>query len=226
MQLAFDTETMQRLRARVELDFLTAARAAVGTAGRLVELDLEQAYEQAGAGRLARAWNTQVYPKRGLAEAPTADVRGKGKARTLGALRAFARGARIRPKDGDQYLAIPLPAAGPRYFGRGKVAIGPEEWQRRTGLRLDVAKIGGRLYLVTQGVRSKKTGRIARKATQRRLAQGRAVERLLIFLLIDGVDFQQRVNIDAIKARGPRYLDNAFTAEVNALLARQQGDGG
>jgi hypothetical protein len=217
-ELAFDSSQLQRLKAKIGRDFLTAARTAVRDAGRQVEKDLEGAYESAGLGKLARAWSSKVYPRTGLSDSPTADVRPKGKARTVGAIRAAAYGADIRAK-GSDYLAIPLKAAGPRFAGRGKVPIGPQEWQRRTGLRLDVARINGKLYLVTRGVRAK-SGRIARKATLRRLEQGRKVERLLIFLLLPEVQVRKRVNIEPIFRRGSSYLNVAFAREVNALLAR------
>jgi hypothetical protein len=222
--VAFDSDGLKRLRAQAEKDFLTAARTAVGTAGRRVEKEAEAAYTAAGLGKLARAWNTKVYPKVGLSEAPTADVRPKGKARTIGAIRAYAEGATIRAKGGGM-LAIPLRGAGARYVGRGKVAIGPQEWQRRTGIRLSPAKIGGKLYLVANAVRGKKTGIVARKATLKRLEQGRKVERVLVFLLIEEQVVQQRVDLEPIFARGAIYLEKEFEREVNALLARRQNPG-
>jgi hypothetical protein len=217
-ELAFDSSGLRQMRARVAKEFLQIARDSVADAGRRVEKDLEAAYEQAGLGKLARAWNSKVYPKTGLAEAPTVDVRGKGKERTRGALAGYATGGQARGKSG-QYLAIPLRAAGRRFTGRGKVALTPQEWQRRTGLRLEPARIGGKLYLVTKGVRSKKTGLVARKATLRRLEQGRAVERLLVFLLLDEVTIQKRVSVEPIFARGPAYLDEIFTRRVNGFIA-------
>jgi hypothetical protein len=60
---------------------------------------------------------------------------------------------------------------------------------------------------------------VARKATLRRLEQGRATERLLIFLLLDEVQIEQRVSVEPIFARGPRYLDEIFTRRINAFIA-------
>lgn len=217
-ELAFDSSGLRKARATVQRRFLEMAKDSVADAGRRVEKELETAYAQAGLGKLARAWNSKVFPKTGLAEAPTVDVRGKGKERTRGALAGYARGGRARGKSG-QYLAIPLRAAGRRFTGRGKVALTPREWERRTGLRLEPARIGGKLYLVTKGVRSKKSGLVARKATLRRLEQGRAVERLLVFLLLDEVQIEQRVSVDPIFARGPGYLEQIFTRRVNAFIA-------
>jgi hypothetical protein len=217
-ELAFDSDALKKLRAQTERDFLKAARTSVERAGRRVEKELEGAYEAAGLGKLARAWNTRVYPETGQSDSPTADVRPKGKARTVGAIRAYAQGATI--KSPGQMLAIPLRAAGKRYVGRGKTPIGPQEWQRRTGIKLSPARIGGKLYLVANATRSKKTGRVAVKSTIRRLEQGRAQERLLIFLLLDEVTIKKRVNIQPIFARAAGYLTAEFEQEVRALMAR------
>ena len=187
-ELAFDSDTLKKLRAQTERAFLLAA------------------------------WNTKVYPRTGESDSPTADVRPKGKARTLGSIRAYARGATIRSP--GQMLAIPLRAAGPRYAGRGKTPIGPQEWQRRTGIKLSPARIGGKLYLVANAVRSKKTGRVAVKSTQRRLLQGRSTERLLVFLLLDELTIKRRVNIDPIFARAGSYLTSEFEQQVRLLMAR------
>jgi Family of unknown function (DUF6441) len=223
-ELVFDSAALRQLKARAERDYLQAARNAVQQAGRRVELELESAYAGAGLGKLARAWSSKVFPRSGISDAPTVDIRPKGKARTVGSIRAYARGANIKSKPG-QFLAIPLRAAGPRFVGRGKQAIGPQEWQRRTGIRLSPARIGGKLYLVANAVRSKKTGRVAVKATERRLASGRATERLLVFLLLDEVKVQQRVNVDAIFARGASYLVQEFDQEVRAFAARTAASG-
>ena len=225
VELTFDPSALRQMRAEVERGFLQTARDSVHAAGRRVEKELEAAFEAAGAGKLARAWNTQVYPRRGLSEAPTADVRGKGKARTRGALLAFARGAKIKAADG--MIAIPLRAAGRRRFGRREAFAGPREWEQRTGLKLEPARIKGRLYLVTSGVQSKKRGNVLVAATRKRLDAGKATKRLLVFLLVEQVDLERRVNVDPIFARGPRYLDQEFTTRVNSFIARAgQGGGG
>lgn len=227
VELTFDPSALRQMRAEVERGFLQTARDSVHAAGRRVEKELEAAFEAAGAGKLARAWNTQVFPRRGLSEAPTADVRGKGKARTRGALLAFARGAKIRPRGGSDYLFIPLRGAGRRYFGRQEAWANPTEWEGRNGKKLELVKLGNKLYLATQAVRSKKTGRINQAATERRIAKGRALDRVLVFLLVKQVDLEQRVNVDPIFARGPRYLDQEFTTRVNSFIARAgQGGGG
>jgi len=222
--LTFDTATLQRLKAQLRTQFLTVAREAVRDAGRVVEKDLERAYEGAGAGKLAKAWNSQVFPRRGLSESPTVDIRGKGKERTRGALLAFARGAKIKAAEG--MIAIPLRAAGRRRFGRREAFVGPRDWEQRTGLKLEVAKIGGKLYLVTSGVASRTTGRILLGSTRKRIEGGKATKRLLVFLLVDQVDLAERVNVDPIFARGHRVLDQVFTQKINAFIASAGQAGG
>ena len=217
--LVFDNAELRAFRDRAARAFLVTARDALATTGRDIEKQLEAATEAAGLGRLARAWQSTVYPKAGTAEAPTVRIWPKGKARTLGALRAYAGGATIRSRTPGQLLAIPLRAAGPRYYGRGKTPVTPQEWERRTGLRLYPVKLRGKLYLATDGVVGKKTGRVAVKGTQRRLLQGRKVERLLIFLLLPEVQVARRVDFAGIQRRGPALLAAEFSARINTLIA-------
>ncbi|WP_310498313.1 DUF6441 family protein [Sandarakinorhabdus sp.] len=224
-ELVFDTADLRRFAGRLERAVLEVARDTVRDEARSLERQYENAFEAAGAGKLSRAWASAVFPKTGLSEAPTGTVFPKGKARTRGAVQAFAGGARIKSRSGD-LLAIPLRAAGRRFAGRGKVPLSPREWEQRTGLELYPVKLKGKLYLATDGIAGRKTGRVAVAATQRRLAQGRAVKRLLIFILLPPFDFAQRVNLDGLNAAAqaslPRTFLNRFQARVDAL----EGAGG
>jgi hypothetical protein len=217
--LVFDSAPLRAAAARFEPDVLRAARASVTTVSRTIEKELEAATAGAGLGRLARAWQSTVYPKNGLADAPSATIYPKGKSRTIGAITAYATGVTIKGTRG-QYLAIPTPAAGPRSTGRGKAPLTPGEWERRTGLRLRFIYRRNRpsLLVLDEGVLSGKTGR-ARQNTARRRQTGRGNATIVIFTLIKQVKVQKRFSVSAITANKDDRLAADFTARMNVLIA-------
>lgn len=218
--LVFDSAA---LRARVtgfENDVLRQARESLRTVGKGVERDLESATEAAGLGRLAKAWNSTVYPKTGLAEAPSVRIYPKGKSRTLGAILAYSQGATIKGTRG-QYLAIPTPAAGQKRVGRGGGApLTPGEWERRTGLRLRFVYRRNRpsLLVLDEGVLSGKTGR-ARLNTARRRETGRNNQTIPIFILVKQVTVKKRFSISAVTAGAGARLEADFVARMNQLIS-------
>jgi hypothetical protein len=216
--VSFDTASL-RLNARFFTErYLKAAKESAAAVGKSIERDIEAAGEAAGLGRLGKAWTSTVYPEKGIAAAPTVVIEPNGGPRTKGALLAYLNGAKISGKRG-QKMAIALPAAGPRFYGRGKNPVTPEEWERRTGLQLRPVKIGRAMFLVTDGVVGKKTGIVARAASRRRLAQGRKVETLFIFRLIDSVTVKKRFSIQPILRGAPGRLAADFIARANAINA-------
>ena len=224
--LVFDSAA---LRARVEgfeRDVLRQARESLRTVGKAVERDLEAATEAAGLGRLAKAWNSTVYPKAGLAEAPSVTIYPKGKSRTLGAILAYSQGAVIKGTRG-QYLAIPTPAAGQKSTGRGKAPLTPGEWERRTGLRLRFVYRRNKpsLLVLDEGVLSGKTGR-ARLNTARRRQTGRGNQTIPIFILIKQVTVQKRFSIPAVTAGAGARLEADFVGRMNNLINSFNSGGG
>jgi hypothetical protein len=218
--LVFDSAQLRAAAARFEPDVLRAARASVTTVSRQIEKELEGATAGAGLGRLARAWQSTVYPKNGLADAPSATIYPKGKSRTIGAITAYATGVTIKGTRG-QYLAIPTPAAGSRSTGRGKAPLTPGEWERRTGLRLRFIYRRNRpsLLVLDEGVLSGKTGR-ARLNTARRRETGRGSTTIPIFILIRQVKVQKRFGVSAITSTGDTRLAADFVARVNVLISQ------
>lgn len=219
--LVFDSKDLRASQARLQEAILRAARTSVGVVGKQVERELEAATEAAGLGRLARAWNSTVYPRTGLAEAPTVRIYPKGKTRTLGAMLAYSKGAKIKGTRG-QYLAIPLPAAGQKSRGRGGGApLTPGEWERRTGLQLRFVYRRNRasLLVLDEGVLSGKTGK-AKINTDRRRATGRQNTTIPIFVLVKQVTVKKRFDIGAVTRGAGGRLEADYTARVNALIAQ------
>jgi hypothetical protein len=224
--LVFDSAELRARLAGFETDVLRQARESLRTVGKAVERDLEAATAAAGLGRLARAWNSTVYPKTGLAAAPSVTIYPKGKTRTLGAMLAYSQGATIKGTRG-QYLAIPTPAAGQRRVGRGGAPLTPGEWERRTGLRLRFVYRRNRpsLLVLDEGVLSGKTGR-ARLNTARRRETGRGNQTIPIFVLVKQVNVKKRFDIATITRGADSRLEADFVGRMNALISGFNSAGG
>src|SRR5690606_30204593 len=119
----------------------------------------------------------------------------KGGARTRGAVQFWTQPGAVRGKRG-QYLAIPLPAAGPR--GRGR-DLTPGEWERANpGVRLRFVYRPGRASLLVDDD-SVLSGRkqVARRNTGRRIAAGRRSATVPIFVLLPMVNHRNAVAVDS-----------------------------
>ena len=199
VDVVWDSSNLRKRFDALDKKVAAAAKAAVTRTTKDAERALEEATRGAVAGKLWRAWTSAVYPERGLARDPSGNVFPKGRDRTRGALRAYAYGAKIRARDG-QFLAIPLPAAGMRSTGRGRLPLTPGEWERRTGriLRL-VYRRNKPSLLVADNAVIGKSG-FARAATPRRVAQGRNVSTIPIFLLLPQVNIGRRFSIESTLA--------------------------
>jgi hypothetical protein len=224
--LVFDSAGLRARVAGFERDVLRQARESLRTVGKAVERDLEAATEAAGLGRLAKAWNSTVYPKNGLAEAPSVTIYPKGKSRTIGAILAYSQGATIKGTRG-QYLAIPTPAAGQKRVGRGGAPLTPGEWERRTGLRLRFVYRRNRpsLLVLDEGVLSGKTGR-ARLNTAKRRETGRGNQTIPIFILVKQVVVKKRFSISAVTNNAGGRLQADFVGRMNALINNFNAGGG
>jgi hypothetical protein len=103
--------------------------AGVTRATKEFEHDLESAVEGARLGKLAKAWNSKIYPKGRDSLGAAGIVYVKGGDRSQGAMIAFSEGASISPKGGGRYLAIPTGynKTGGRRNGKGGVKVTPAE---------------------------------------------------------------------------------------------------
>jgi len=218
--IVFDSAGLRQMRDQARTVFLKTARESLRAVAKSVERDLESATEAAGLGRLAKAWNSTVYPKAGLAEAPTATIYPKGKTRTLGAILAYSQGAKIKGTRG-QFLAIPLPAAGQKRIGRSGAPLTPGEWERRTGLRLRFVYRRGRASLLVLDeavLRGKR--RVAGLNTERRRATGRGNTTIPIFVLVPQVNVRKRFDIPGVTAGAGERLAADFRNRIDGLIAQ------
>lgn len=185
-----------------------AATNAVRQAARGVEKDLEAATANAGLGRLAKSWQSRVYP-----EQPSLGASGliyaKGGDRTVGALIAYATGARIVPKFG-KYLWVPTEAV----IKREGTKISVRDFEE-AGIALRfVPPRGARRWplLVADGfVAGRKAGSF-RAGTERRVKSGRGIASVVMFIGVRQVDVAKRFDIGVVAARGHAELAGRIAA--------------
>ena len=219
LRAASDKETRLHLRALAE---------ALAETVRAAELALEDKTREVGGGRLARAWTSGLGPGKGrIAREPAGWIRLNGRrevggriSRTYGAIEAMTSTGRITAHSGG-FLAVPLPAAGPR--GRDRW-LTPGEWERRTGLRLRYVYRAGKpaLLVVDEATTNARTG-TARGITRRRTAADerrgfvRGSQTVPIFVLLPLVAFNERFSIEGVVAPYRAALPNLVIAKVKAL---------
>ncbi|MCG8506164.1 MAG: DUF6441 family protein [Sphingomonadales bacterium] len=210
------------------------ARGHLKIAGRAIFLGLDDAggvlaqgwkasMVSAGLGRLAKAPRKKSFDDPGLDAASL--VYAKGAARTVGALVAHGRGARITPKrvraGGQGFLAIPTDAA-PRRGVDGR-RLTPRNFPvGRFGPLKPIKTRAGRLFLIVEARISPKTGRTL--GTRRpRLKSGRVASRVssvVMFTLVPVANLPRRFDMDgqarAAQIIAPRLID----AHAVVLLAK------
>lgn len=219
--ILIDEDKLRAELKRFDSIFLHHMKEAVRETTRETEKDLEAATRSHVKGRLWRAWQSDVFPRTGLAREPVGIIRlnaaanknGK-RTRTYGAMEFFTQSGRITA-GGGQYLAIPLPAAGSRGRARN---LSPGEFEQRTGIRLRFVYRRGKpsLLVMDEAVISGRKG-IARLNTEKRRATGRGNTTVPVFILIPKVDFANRFAIEPIIQRGLSALPDNFARRVRAV---------
>ena len=168
---------------------IAAGERAVTAAMREAGTGLKTAWrgQITGAGlgaRLARTIRSEQFPKGRTSLNAAALVWSKAPV----IVGAHDTGPLIRSKNGF-WLAIPTPAAGKSLRG-GRIT--PDEWERRTGLRLRfVYRRMGPSLLVAEG-RLNKKGR----AVASRSKTGRGLTTVPIFLLVPQVRLPKRLDLE------------------------------
>lgn len=162
----------------------------------------------AGLGeRLAKTWQSEVYPKGSASMEPAGYIWSKSPRIIAG----FAGGVSIYPK-ASSYLAIPTERV-PRGRGRGfKARMSPEEVEHHFNqdLILKRGRRGQILGFVDVVEARSRSRRGLRQATPGRLAQGRSRKLVLMFIFVRRVrlpkllDLQQAAN--QWGARVPGYF--------------------
>lgn len=183
-----DVEALQR-----------ATRTAIEQAVEGAKRDIRALVEAAGLGRrLPRAIRGVVYPKSGLAMRPAGEIHVDSKS-AIRIFDAFLNGTEIKGRQG-QHLAIPTENV-PRVGRGGGTPMSPAEVVAAFGPLRSIPTGNRRapFVLAVQAVEAR-SGRGYRRATGRRLQQGRAAQLTVMFVLVDKVMLPKRLDPDAIAA--------------------------
>lgn len=213
VEISFDD--LAALGDRIIRGELKAARQAAAEVTREVEKALEERTREAVPGRLWRAWRSDIYPKAGISREPAGIVSINGGSRSRGALEFFTSPGRIQGRNG-QWLAIPLPAAGPRGRTRN---LTPGDWERQTGKRLRLVYRPGKpgLLVADMGTINARTGTFrpitrARTAADARRGFMRGEQTVPIFVLVPFVPFRNAFSIDQVVAPVAGRLGDRYAA--------------
>lgn len=175
------------------------------------KLRLRAQVEAAGLGKgVSNAWRDEYYPKD---DSPNKVGFLYTKAPNI--VDAFNSGKPIKAKNGHTYLAIPTSNV-PR-TGRGHRRMTPEQVEERFGATLRFipdAKGGGVLTLdnIVRG----KNGRGFRKASKRRLAQGRRELQVVMFVLRRQVLLAKKLDVERVAAAAEARLPILLLEKLSA----------
>lgn len=185
MKLRAEITDLRKLMASEVLAGEKAVQSAVRGAGKAVQTAWRGQITGAALGqRLARTIRSETYPK----HKSSMNAANMIWTRAPTIVDAHASGALIRARD-SFFLAVPLAAAG---AGRNGKRPTPDEWQARTGLRLQlIRRRNGPSLLVAEG-RIAKSGR----AVASRSKTGRGLTSVPIFLLVPQVKLRKRLDLE------------------------------
>ena len=211
--LTIDFAKLDAQRKVLRKGLLEAERDTIKEVGREAEKALEAATSRAGLGKLAKAWNSRLYPRGKLANDPVALIYPKGGDRTRGAIRTHSQGATIRSRGGGM-IAIPLPAAALSARDRRPT---PEQWELATGIKLvPVERPGKPTLLVAQGVRVLKSGRV-KGASDSAIRRGRFAS-APIFVLMPVLREDGRFSVEATVRPFRTRLRDEFLRRANRIV--------
>ncbi len=175
-----------------------AALQAVTEATETLKLALRDQVTGAGLGqRLANSWRSRVFANQGRSPA------GMVTSTAPHIIQAFDEGPTIVARNGSRWLAIPTEAV-PRHPRGRRMSPVEVEAQFNRDLRLIPARTGRAALLVMDQVVAARSGRGVRPATERRLAQGRKPQPVLMFVLVPQVTLPKLLDLDAAVAEAER----------------------
>jgi hypothetical protein len=183
---------------KIEGDVAKAATDAMRQTTPDAKAELRDQIMRAGlGGRLANTWRGNAYPKSGRSMAPAGYIWSNPPE----IIDSFVRGAQVVPLAGRKYLAIPTDNV-PRALGRRGSTRRMTPEQVETAFNQDLFFKRGRnghVLAFINAVRSK-SRKGWRRGTPGRLAQGRDLKPVLMFVLVRAV-------------RMPKLLDLAGPAQ-------------
>ncbi|MGD9470612.1 MAG: DUF6441 family protein [Novosphingobium sp.] len=213
--ITLDHREIEQVERAMASEVLRAGTRTVRAATRRLEKDFEQLTRAAVPGKAWRAWKSEVYPKGDIpAYAPSGDVYVSGGRRSQGMMTYWTQPGVNRAKSGG-WLAIPTPAAGALSRGGN---LTPDQWERRTGIRLQLVKPGGKYnFLIAAGALSKNNRGILKAYTERRASQGRKKVQAVIFILIPFQPFANRVALQPAIGRARDFMISDFGRRLDRI---------
>lgn len=216
--LDFDPREITEAGDKLVRRYLSAGTRAVGATTRMLEKRLEMATMQAVPGKLWRAWKSEVYPRGGRpAVSPEGLVfinGGNLNTRTGKAFTYWTQTGSIR-KEGGEFYAVPLPAAGAR--GRSPM-LTPAEWEARHNIELrPVFRPGRAPILVADNSVLRGQRQIARPNTPKRTAAGRGNTTVPIFVLLPAIDLRGAISVDLLYRQAQQQLPEAYLRETSNI---------
>lgn len=196
----------------IEGDVATAATAAMRETTYKALLELRRQVVCSGLGaRLANTWRDRVYPERRRSMAPTGYIWSNAP----DIVDAFERGAQVVPLAGRRFLAIPTDNV-PRAAGRRGATrrMTPEQVEHVFNQDLFFRRgKSGRVLAFINAVQAKNR-RGFRPGTEQRLAAGRALKPVLMFVLVPTVRMPKLLDINAVAQRWSANFDARFVARL------------
>lgn len=179
-----------------------AVTSAIDEVSEGLKTELREQVTSAGLGqRLANTWRGKRFPEAQPSINSAAFVWSKAP----DIIDAYERGPTIVPVNGRKYLAIPTANCPPRRRGggfgvRGRKAS-PFEVETIFNQDLKFARAAnGRLIAFIEAVGAK-SKRGFRPGTPKRLAQGRAVVAVVMFILVPAVRVRKRLDVEGAANR-------------------------
>lgn len=180
----------------------TAADEEMEAATDGLKSDLRRQTEEALGTRVANAWRGKFYANQGSASGPAAFVWSKAPR-----IIDFFSASRVITPIGQ---AFAVPTENVPRGSRGR-RLSPIEVEARFNVELQPVPLkSGRLGLFMDAADARSRRRPGlRSATARRRAQGRAVRRVLMFVLVRSVRSKQLIDLDATAQKwGAQAADN------------------
>lgn len=200
MRFDLKVDDLSKVAARAYDDVeLSVTDAMSDVAAGLKDELLQQVVGAGMSRRLANTWRSKRYPE----GRPSASSAAYVWSRAPDIVDAFERGPLIRTVNGRKYLAIPTDNVPARRSGSGGKGsrMSPEQVEIAFNQDLHFAKTSnGRLiaYVEVIGAKNQKG---FRPATPQRLASGRKVAAVVMFILVPTVQVRKRLDVEGAANR-------------------------
>jgi hypothetical protein len=202
MRFSFETDDFDAVLKRAYDDVELSVTDAMNDVAAGLKGELREQVVGAGLGRrLANTWRGKRYPE----ARPSINSAAYVWSKAPDIVDAFERGPTIVPVNGRKYLAIPTANCPPRrraggFGGKGRKAS-PFEVETIFNQDLKFAKTANGKLIAYVEVVAAKNSRSFRPATPKRLAQGRKVAAVVMFVLVPTVQVRKRLDVEGAANR-------------------------